>query len=322
MSTTSPHGATVRAERCATCWRIAAVIVLTGTLATVANAQGPTIAPPVLGIAGSTRGLALGNAYTALGSDPDVIFYNPALLVPARGIGVALQHYERESSVITLSAASVLAPGTVGIGIQVLDQATSEGSYREMSRPGERALFVRGPTLATGAVASLAYARPAFFNTRVGITGKVIHQQFGDSRDITGAFDVGLSRGGSVQLALVGRNLGHGIRLGGSTVALPREIAFGAGIPRREVGPLDLAAGATVSMLADGSLTAGGGTEWGWMPLDGFTFAARVGYRVVEAAESHVTLGGGFIGERVSLDYAFQASDGPGDAHRFGVRWR
>jgi hypothetical protein len=322
MSTTWRHRAAILARRRTFSRGVAASIAVACPLTTAAHAQGPTIAPAVLGVPGSTRGMALGNAYTALGNDPDVIFYNPALLVPARGIGVALQHYERESSVMTLSAASALAPGTVAIGIQVLDQATSEVSYHAMSRLGEPALFVRGPTLATGAAASLAYARPAFFNTRVGITGKVIHQQFGNSRDITGAFDIGISRGGSVQLALVGRNLGHGIRLGGSAVALPREVAFGAAIPRREVGPLDLAAAASISMLPDGSLTAGGGTEWGWMPLDGFTFAARVGYRIVEGAESHLTAGGGFVGERVSLDYAFQASDGPGGAHRVGIRWR
>jgi hypothetical protein len=204
----------------------------------------------------------------------------------------------------------------------LLDQAAAEASYHALSRRGELALLERGATMATGAVASLGYARGSFFNTRLGITGKLIHQQFGNERDVTGAFDVGVSRGSTYQFAVVGRNLGHGIRLGGLTVALPREVVLAAALRRREVGPLDLAATTSASMLADGSLTAGGGTEWSYMPLDGFTFAARIGYRAVEAAESHLTLGGGFVGERVSLDYAFQASDGAGTAHRFGVRWR
>ena len=299
-----------------------ALLLLAGPAVASVRAQEPTVAPPVLGVPGSTRALALGNAYAALGMDADAIFYNPAQLVPARGIGVSLQRYGGETSVLTLSGVSVLAPGTVGVGIQLLDQATSTGSYRALSTDGEAALFERGATLATGAVATLGYARPAFFNTRVGISGKLIHQQFGDARDVTGAFDVGVARGSTIQLALVGRNLGHGIRLGGPTVALPREVTFGAAIPRREVGPLDLAATGSISLLATGSLSAGAGTEWSYMPLDGFTFAARVGYRAVEAAESHLTVGGGFVGERVSLDYAFQASDGAGGSHRVGVRWR
>ena len=286
------------------------------------SAQPSAVGPPVLATAGSTRALALGDAYTALGADPDVIFYNPSQLVAARGIGIAVQRYERATTLLTVSAASVLAPGTVGVGLQLLDHATQDSGYEDLAARGEAGLFERGAWLATGVVGSLAYARPAFFNTRVGVTGKVVHQQFADVRDITGAFDIGVSRGSSFQLALVGRNLGRGIRIDPSSVALPRDVALGAAMPRREIGPLDLAATGQIARRANGTLLGGAGTEWSYMPLDGFTFALRVGYRAVEYAESHLTLGGGFVGERVSLDYAFQASDDAGAAHRVGVRWR
>ena len=289
-----------------------------------AGAQGPVIAAPVLFTPASTRALALGDAYTALGADPDVIFYNPAQLVPARGIAVGLQRYEHGSTVLNVSAASVLAPGTVGVGVQLLDQESHEFTYRAFAARGEDAHFDRGELLASGAVATLGYARPAWFSTRIGIAGKVIHQEFGFERDITGAFDVGIARGSSVQLAIVGRNLGHGLKLeGGPTIALPREVAIGAAVPRQEVGPLDLAATGAVALLADGTWRGGLGTEWGYMPLDGFTFVARAGYRAVEGAESHLTFGAGFVGERVSLDYALQMADeGGGIVQRFGVRWR
>jgi len=287
----------------------------------VAHAQGPTISPPVLRVPGSTRALALGNAYTALGADPDAIFYNPAQLVPARGVGISVQRFARASTALTLSSATVLAPGTVAVGVQLLDQA-AVNSYFDLAVGGERNMYVRGDWLATGAVASLAYARPAFFDTRVGVTGKVIHQEYAGERDVTGAFDVGVSRGSSFQLAIVGRNLGPGVRLDDVTIALPRELAIGAAMPRREVGPLDLAATASIAMITGGYFVGGGGTELSYMPLDGFTFAARLGYRAVEGAESHFTVGGGFVGERVSLDYAWQAPDGTGASHRVGVRWR
>jgi hypothetical protein len=278
-------------------------------------------APLVLTAPASTRALGVGDAYTALAADADAIFYNPAQLVPARGLGVGMQRYGGSSNVVTLSAASVLAPGTIALGVQLLDHATDASTYRALARDGESSLFSRGAVLATGAVASVGYAR-TLFGFRVGAAGKVVHQQFANERDVTPAFDVGISRGATYQLALVGRHLGHGLKLGGLSMALPREVALGGAIPRREVGPLDLAAAVSIAMRADGSLAGGGGTEWSYNPLDGFTFAARIGYRAVEGAASHLTLGGGYVGERFALDYAFQASDGEGSAHRFGVRWR
>lgn len=278
-------------------------------------------APLVLTVPASTRALGVGDAYTALASDPDAIFYNPGQLVPARGIGIGVQRYGDGSGLITASAASILAPGTVGLGVKILDHATAAPSYRALARQGEAALFSRGPVLATGAMLTVGYAR-TIFNLRVGAAAKVVHQQFGNQRDATPAFDVGISRGSTYQIALVGRHLGHGLDLGSSTVALPREVALAGAVPRREVGPLDLAAAASIAMRADGSLAGGGGTEWSYNPLDGFTFAARIGYRAVEGADSHLTLGVGFVGERFNLDYAFQASDGAGSAHRLGVRWR
>jgi hypothetical protein len=275
----------------------------------------------VLTAPSSTRALGVGDAYTALAADPDAIFYNPGQLVPARGLGVGIQRYADGSALLTASAASALAPGTMGLGVQILDHATSATSYGALVRAGEAALFTRGPVLATGAVVTVGYAR-TIFNLRVGAAGKIVHQQFGNERDATPAFDVGVSRGSTWQIALVGRHLGHGLDVGGASVALPREVVLAGAVPRREVGPLDLAAAASIAMRADGSLAGGGGTEWAYNPLDGFTFAARIGYRAVEGAESHLTLGAGFIGERFNLDYAFQASDGAGAAHRLGVRWR
>jgi hypothetical protein len=325
-SRTAPHHTRAAIDRRRSPRARAAVVLplflLTAMVMPVrATAQGPAIAPMVLTAPASTRALGVGDAYTALGADADVIFYNPGQLVPARGIGVGIQRYDEGSALITVSAAQALAPGTIGLGVQILDQATSAPSYRALARSGEPSLFSRGPTLATGALITVGYAR-TIFGFRVGGAGKVVHQQFGNQREATPAFDVGISRGSTYQLALVGRHLGHGLDLAGATTALPREVALGGAIPRREVGPLDLAAAASIAMRADGSLAGGGGTEWSYNPLDGFTFAARIGYRAVEGAESHLTLGAGYIGERFSLDYAFQASDGDGAAHRVGVRWR
>ena len=277
-------------------------------------------APLVLTVPASTRALGVGDAYAALGSDPDAIFYNPAQLLPARGLGIGVQRYGDASTVFTAAAASVLAPGTMGLGVQFLDQSAAAGSYGELARAGPEALFARGPQLATGGVITVGYAR-LLFGFRVGAASKIVYQELGGERDATAAFDVGIARGSMYQLALAGRNLGRGLALGGPRQALPREIVLGGAIPRREVGPLDLAATASLAMRADGRVHGGGGTEWSYNPLDGFTFAARVGYRAVEGAEPHPTLGTGFVGERFNLDYAYGVIDGE-PTHRVGVRWR
>src|SRR5688500_15364747 len=176
----------------------------------LAHAQMPVVAPMVLTVPASTRALGVGDAYAALASDPDAVFYNPSQLVPARGLGIGVQRYADGSAVLTASAASILAPGTIALGVQILDQATDAVSYSALARAGEAAMFRRGPTLATGAAVSVGYARTVF-GFRVGAAGKVVHQQFGNTRDATPAFDVGVSRGSMYNVAIVGRHLGHGL---------------------------------------------------------------------------------------------------------------
>ena len=300
--------------------RHARISLLASVAIALAASLAESQAPSVLTTPASTRALGVGDAYAALAADPDAIFYNPAQLLPARGLGVAAQRYGDASTVLTASAASVLAPGTMGLGIQLLDHATTAGSYGELVRRGRASLFARGPRLATGGVASVGYAR-SVSRVRIGAASKVVYQEFGDERDVTLAFDVGITGGSSYPIALVGRNLGHGLAIGGPTHSLPREVVLGGAMPRREVGPLDLAVTASIAMRANGTLHGGGGTEWSYNPLDGFTFAARVGYRAVEGAESHLTLGAGFVGERFNLDYAYGGTDGDA-THRLGVRWR
>src|SRR5688500_6208308 len=102
----------------------------------VARAQAPAVAPLVLTVPASTRALGVGDAYAALASDPDAIFYNPSQLVPARGIGIGIQRYAEGSRVLTASGASVLAPGTIALGVQILDHATDAPSYSALARAG------------------------------------------------------------------------------------------------------------------------------------------------------------------------------------------
>ncbi len=261
----------------------------------------------------------MGDAYVALTGDPDLIFYNPAQLTAARGLGIAAHRFGNATTLTTLSAANALAPGGIGIGVQLLDYAAPVSTFVPGSP--ERDLLVRGGSIATGAVVTVGYAR-AVKGVRLGVAAKGIHQQYGNERDGTVAADVGIAYGSAWQVALTGQHLGHGLRLDGARMPLPHRITAGAGVPRREIGPLDLAAGISASHIRDGTFEGSAGTEWSYMPLDGFTFVGRLGVRTNDADGTRATFGAGFVGERFSIDYAFQPITGDGSGHRVGLRWR
>jgi len=55
----------------------------------------------------------------------------------------------------------------------------------------------------------------------------------------------------------------------------------------------------------------------------GRTFTGRVGFRrVPDDSASPVTVGLGFTGDSFTIEYGFEDFDGPGAAHRLGIRWR
>jgi hypothetical protein len=89
------------------------------------------------------------------------------------------------------------------------------------------------------------------------------------------------------------------------------------------VGPLDLAASGAVSVRRGGRVSPAGGVELGYVPIDGVTFAGRVGARLPEKnGEAPITLGASFTFDRVSIDYGFEPYQGEGSGHRIGIRIR
>jgi hypothetical protein len=64
------------------------------------------------------------------------------------------------------------------------------------------------------------------------------------------------------------------------------------------------------------------GVEAAYWPITGRTFFARAGVRRPEQGEQPFTLGAGFAGDKIIVDYAFEPFEGGRRAHRFGVKWR
>jgi hypothetical protein len=285
-------------------------------------AQGERAMPLILQLPMSTRALGMGNAYVLALGDADAVFYHPGLLDTSRGMGLSMSRYGSESSLFAASAAAEWFRGGVGVGLQTLSySAASLGSGAFVQ--GEEGLSATGPVAATENVASVAYAR-VLFGFRVGLAAKLIEQRLPAERDVTVAADLGVARNiGLFTFGLAARNFGRDPDLEAFDAELPWNVTLGGSTRSLPFGPLDVVAAAAGTWARDEHWEAGGGIEAAYWPVSGRTFIGRVGVRWVEDSEARpLTLGAGFSGDRIVLDYAFQDFDAGKPLHRLTVRWR
>ncbi len=254
--------------------------------------------------------------------DPEVIFYNPAGLVQARGVDVGVQRYGRGATTGSMAVVIPFAPGGLGIGVQLLDYGAycADCSEAVVSREGALA-GARGAYPASAMAASIGFGRTVF-GVRVGATARYIEQRIPGARDGALAADIGASmRLGPVDVGLAVQQLGGRLELAGERWELPRRATVGAAFNRLPAGPFDIAGTAAVSLLAGGDITVGGGVEVGYTPLDGYTIAGRAGLRTVPGDDvGPLSLGLALVRDRIQLEYAFQPLPGPDDLHRIGLR--
>jgi hypothetical protein len=184
--------------------------------------------------------------------------------------------------------------------------------------------LIEGGGFSASSLVAAAAAEMAFKGIRWGVTAKVAEDRHARVRDGVLLADVGAAK--EISLVTVGvtvQNLGGSPRLLGTSAALPTRVVLGAAAAGYPLGPFDLAASSAVSVRRGGRVAPMGGVELGYVPIDGITFAGRVGARLPEKnAEAPITLGGSFTFDRVSFDYAFEPYQGQGSGHRVGVRIR
>ena len=109
-------------------YRTATLTALVVSLAPAAMA-GQTVAGPTLAhLPGSTRAMALGDAYAMDSGHADAVFYHPALLTGAAGMGLELQRWGSNSWSVAASAAFTWFGGGVAIGLRTLEYDTDLGS--------------------------------------------------------------------------------------------------------------------------------------------------------------------------------------------------
>ena len=305
---------------------IRAVVVTSLLVPSLVVAQDHAYTGLVFRLPSSARTLAMGNV-GIVGRDDDVLFYNPAQLVGARGTSVSSERFSRFARGGTLSSVIRFNNGGIGIGATVTNFRTVTGvfPYDRLDMSGDRALNSGSSnTLALG-------VGQVFKGTRLGITAKYLDEPAGATRNAAGVVDIGAARdffGYSFGLAV--QNIGPKFEVSGirtpipasnPSSGLPLSATFGAGrgLP---VGPFDLFATTAVSWLRDGFVSPAGGAELGYSWLEGYNIILRAGARRPVRGEGPITAGAGFIMDRLAIDYAIETLSGGRAGHRIGLRVR
>lgn len=249
-----------------------------------------------LGVGG--RALSMGEAYSALASDPTATFYNPAALRLSTSSQILLMHKEwiQDTKTEFFGATTSWNEFSFGVGVN----ATSISNIELRSVPG--------PPLGTFTARNTSIGISAAYtidpNLSIGATGKFIYEKI--LVDVASGFAIDL--GGlyttpwDVRLAIVISNLGSINELDKTSSKLPTVVRFGGAYETllQDVdGALTLSSD-IVSFSGDSKTHWHLGTEFNYR----HTFAIRAGYQTDYEAKS---ISGG-VGVRYGLlyvDYAF-----------------
>lgn len=257
----------------------------------------------------SARLLAMGDMGVA-SRDDDVLFYNPAQLVVARGMSVSGERTSSTDRSGALSSVTRFNGGGVAVGMT-------------MAQDNTRVVCAAGPCLAvaSSSVAAVAGLAQVYWGTRFGLNAKFAEEQISGSQATRGLVDAGVSRDFFRYLTagLAVQNIGSADTTGLSARPLRTTLGIAGAGPE---GPFDIAAtmGASIDPLR--RIHAAGGAELGWSWLDGYSIALRAGLRDPLAGQRAFTTGAGFTMDRLSIDYALETLTGSRLGHRVGLRIR
>ena len=288
-----------------------------------ADGGDPVPGPLVLKLSSSTRAIGLGGAFWA-GEGASAVLHHPALIA-GEGFGGSRRTIGGATH-LALSGSRAWLGGGVAAGISFLQYGTSADTPLELPRE-VAALIGGGDMSASEYVASLGFA-DELYGVDIGVAAKLVGQSLGGLRGSAMAVDLGVARSvGRVTTALSVQNLGRALRLGRYEVPLARRVVVGAGTGgRAPVGPFDVGGAVQVAREGDGEIVPGGGLEIAWWPVQRRIFIVRIGaVRVVDGDSSPFTLGFGFEGDRIRIDWAYRDyayGDLGAASHSIGIAFR
>lgn len=290
-----------------------------------AAAAQASVGPGVLRLPASTRALGLGNVHPVGSTDSDALFYHAGFADRLRGASLGLQWWGHGGAQFTASAAIDWWGGAIALGLRAADHEIGVDLIPDsiLASDDESLLLEDGEAVVSERAASFAYAR-RIKGVRGGVTAHLVEQRVAGERNTFVAGDIALGAEVSgIAVGLAARNLGPSYELSGRDVDMPSVVTLSAA-PLRVLmpGPLDVLPVAALTYEFDGGVLPAAGIEVSYWPVSGRTFSLRVGARRPPEGARPFTLGAGFTGDRIVLDYALVPFDGDRFAHRVGVRWR
>jgi len=303
---------------------IVRLIVAVSLLAPLSlEAQTSAEGPVVLSLPSSARAAAFGNAYPLASGSADVVFYHPALLDGVSGVAASWSASAETGSLSSVAGATEWFGGDIGLSVRTARYRTGAPGSAGLARV-EADLRAGGLQGVSETVVTLTHARE-LGPVLLGASAHLVDLSALAGYDRGAAFDLGAALDiGFGNLALSARSLGGDLDLGSDAVRLPTTLSLGLGTRARPTGPFDLSAAASVDRLRAGDLRPGAGLEVAWWPIQGRTFAGRIGYGrpIDEDPAGGLTLGAAFRGDRISIEYAWGTVETDAPVHRFGLAWR
>ena len=290
--------------------------VLLAIVARSGEAQTATRGPLALTLPSSARALGMGNIAVA-GRDDDVIFFNPAQLVVARGTSVSLARMSPVARGAALSTVMRVGPAGIGFGVNYLEYHTTGVTY-PLTRED---ILDRNAAIGSSVLGSVGYAQTVK-GVRLGASANYAVDAISLERFGNVYADVGAARDfGRYTVGLALQHLGPSLKRGGDRIEAPALATLGMATSRA-LGPLDLLATAAVS--ANEEKAYGGlGAELGWSWISGYSIAGRAGVHQPNAIGiADYTAGFGFTADRMTVDLAAELLDRGRVSYRAGLRIR
>ncbi len=337
------------------------LVVLAATLAAVdlqAQSRAGTTAAPFLTLGTGARSQGTGQAYTALASGGDALFWNPASSArPYLGqhrSNAFFTHYNWIAD-IDYNAAGVVVPinssGVVGLSIASVDYGRMD--VRTVDFPEGNGETFSSSDYSLG----LTYAQPLTSSFYFGGTAKYVRQDIQDMHAQTVAFDFGFyletqyfrglkiaasiqNFGGKLQMSGVnsvvfvdidednaGSNSNIPARLEMEKWDLPLSFRFGLAFPVYQSANMEFLALADANQTNDQNLNGDFGGQFSYMTKT-FVLSFRGGYKDLfldqDNVDSNLSYGAGLDVRldriRVGFDYAYVPFDLLGDTNMFDVR--
>lgn len=338
---------------------LALMLALTTYLTTrPASAQSRvgTTAATFLTLGSGARGASLGNAYTAIATGPDALFWNPGGAArPYRGTHRTGLFFTNNQWVadIDYNAAAVVVPvtssGVVGLSLATVDYGNMK--VRTISQPEGTGETFSATDISIG----LSYAMPLTNSFYFGGTTKYVRQSIRDMAATTMAVDVGfvlvtdyfngmqvaasiMNFGGKMQMDGINSELKVDVVPGntGSNESIPARInmdrwdlplsfKFGIALPIISTNNTELSLLGDANQTNDNNLNADFGAQFEYFTRM-MTFDLRAGYRDagVDNVDSHLSYGAGLdiqlSGVRFGFDFAYIPFDLLDDTRTIDLR--